>query len=309
MATKTAQKPAARAPAPQQKGSTRPPQQEQRAPSREVARAGGTSNLPAGLAKRVAEDAGKGVSTKQEDNLVPLIYVLQPLSPQCLRGDPKQIKGAVPGDIWLRNAPEEIQVQHSEDDQGGIIFQHCYFSKDWVEWMPNRGGFAGRHPVRPAEAEQREEEAEDGTIRKVWRLENGNSVVETRYHVGYVHVPDRTPLPYTIPLTSTGHTVSKAWMFAMNGEQLPDGGGTMPAFALLWHLTTELKTKNNKSWFMLKVTKHGYVESEEDYDRGLALHDAFSIGAKDIEAEGDEVDSPSTAGTAGESGDERDDAM
>jgi hypothetical protein len=37
---------------------------------------------PAFLADRIKADAGKGVSSSQADNIVPLIYILQALSPQ-----------------------------------------------------------------------------------------------------------------------------------------------------------------------------------------------------------------------------------
>jgi hypothetical protein len=234
------------------------------------------TSLSAALLKRASNDTGKGVSTLQEDNLIPLVYVLQPLSPQALKKTEKYIEGAEAGDIWLRNAADPIV---KGDD--GMVFQPCYFNKDWVEWMPDRGGFVGRHLDRPDEAVQEDVEGDDGQTRQVWRLPNGNQVVETRYHIGFVLRDGEPPLPYTIPLSSTGHSVSKAWMFAMNSEQLPDGG-TMPPWMVLYRLTTKMRTKNDKNWFQLEVTKEGYISTEEEYERGLALHDAFASGAKKV---------------------------
>ena len=69
---------------------------------------GTKSALPAALAAMMEKDAGKGVSTAQEDNLVPLIYVLQTNSPQVNKRDERYIEGAEPGDLWLRNAPQPI---------------------------------------------------------------------------------------------------------------------------------------------------------------------------------------------------------
>src|SRR6202035_3091033 len=57
---------------------------------------------PAALADRMKADAGRGVSTAQEDNQVPLIYVLQPLSPQVDKRSEQYVEGAEPGDLWLR---------------------------------------------------------------------------------------------------------------------------------------------------------------------------------------------------------------
>src|SRR5262245_29613295 len=80
--------------------------------------------------------AGAGLSKAPEDNLIPLIYILQAGSPQAKKGDPDRIEGAEAGDFWLRNAPKPIIK--SED---GIWFQLCNVTKCFVEWQPNRGGF------------------------------------------------------------------------------------------------------------------------------------------------------------------------
>jgi hypothetical protein len=236
---------------------------------------------PAALMSRMQADAGKGVSTDQADNLVPLIYLLQANSPQAVRGHAKEIKDARAGDIWLRNAPEGDQILSGDD---GLVFQPCYFQKDWVEWAPKRAGFVDRHPQRPEIAELEDVEGDDGQVRKMWRMPNGNTVVETRYHAGFAVLPDGRALPYTIPLSSTGHTVSKAWMFAMNSEALPDGTKA-PSFAILYRLTPKLRSKNNNSWYQYEVSKVGWVETEAEYERGLALYEAFASGEKRIEEE------------------------
>lgn len=237
--------------------------------------------LPAVLAGRMAEVAGKGVSTAQEDNLVPLIYVLQDNSPQCRKKDPAYIEGAEAGKIWMRNAA----VPFADE----IMFQPCHFSKEWVEWIPRAkgGGIVGRHPECPRNAELVEIE-EDGNVKEVWKLPNGNEVVETRYHAGYVIREGQPPLPYIIPLKSTGHSVSKAWMFAMNGKLLADGKKA-PSFACVYKLRTVYKSKNNNSWWMFEINDADtqWVATVEDFERGLALHEAFTSGEKKAELEED----------------------
>ena len=81
------------------------------------------AGLPAHLAGLVEADAGKGVSTASEDNIIPLVYLLQPLSPQCMRGNADQIEGAQPGDIWLRGSA----VQEIVSGEKGIVVQPCDF--------------------------------------------------------------------------------------------------------------------------------------------------------------------------------------
>ena len=274
MATQTKSKPQQKASAPQQR------QEESKKQSTELATRERKA-LSAAIADRIRDDAGKGVSTDMADNLVPLIYVLQANSPPAMRGHARYIQGAEAGDMWLRNAPEEDQIVKSDE---GFVFQPCGFYKEWVEWQPERKGFAGRHPTRPDIAEMQDVEGDDGKMRSAWCMPSGNRVVETRYHFGIVHPDDGRRFQYVIPLSSTGHTVSKAWMFSMNQETDAEGN-KLPAFALLYRLKTSLKSKDNHNWYQYDVSKEGYVETVEDYERGLALHEAFASGAKRADEE------------------------
>jgi hypothetical protein len=226
---------------------------------------------PAELANRFAADAGKGLSTDQADNMVPLIYVLQSNSPQAKKGDPNRIDGAEAGDFWLRNAT----VIKGEE---GLLFQNCYFDKDFVEWQPDRGGFVGRHRDMPADAVKEVDPSNENKI--TWVRSNGNEVVETRYHVGRILNCD-PPLAYILPFASTGHSVSRSWMFMMNSKQFE--GSKVPAFARSYRLKTKVKTKGPHSWFMVTVEDGDWV-STEDYAAGEALYNAFNTGAKVAEA-------------------------
>jgi hypothetical protein len=228
---------------------------------------------PAELANRFAIDAGKGLSTDQADNMVPLIYVLQAGSPQVKKGDPSRIEGAEAGDFWLRNATDPIIK--GED---GLLFQHCYFDKDFVEWQPNRGGFVARHRDMPDDVTKEVDPNNENKI--IWVRTNGNEVVETRYHVGRILNCD-PPLAYILPFASTGHTVSRSWMFMMNSKQFQ--GNKVPAFARSYRLKTKVKTKGPNSWFMVTVEDGNWV-SAEDYAAGEALYNAFNSGAKVAEA-------------------------
>src|SRR5262252_8802325 len=109
------------------------------------------TNMPAGMMERMQADAGKGLSTKAEDNIVPIITVLQPLSPQLQRSSTKYISSAMAGDIMMKNAANPIIKGES-----GIIFQPCYFMKEWVEWVPRTsgGGFVARHEQCPEDVKE-----------------------------------------------------------------------------------------------------------------------------------------------------------
>jgi hypothetical protein len=227
---------------------------------------------PSFLGAAASADAGKGVSTDQADNLIPLIYVLQPLSPVCNKRDPSYIEGAEPGALWLKNSANPIV-----DGETGFVFQPCFFSKDWVEWVPRDagGGYAGRHATLPKEAKELRDPKNPQKVKYV--MPNGNECIETRYHAGYV-LTDNGPLPYVIPMSSTAHTASRGWMFMMNGKRL--GGNKLPSWACTYRLKTKQKSNAAGTWFTWDIIDEGYVPDQETYDAGKALFDAFNSGAK-----------------------------
>jgi len=243
------------------------------------------NSVPSFLQERISADAGKGVSNLAEDNLVPLIYVLQAQSPQCNKRSPEYVQDAEAGSIWLRNSG--LAAVNGEE---GVIFQPCYFSKDWVEWVPRTagGGYVGRHDDRPSEAVEKPDPQNPNKTN--WTLPNGNTVVETRYHVGYVIQEDGSAFPYVIPMSSSGHTVSRGWMFLMNGKQM--GGARAPSWACLYRLKTKERTNAAGTWFTWDVTDAGWVQTEAEYNRGADLNEAFASGSKKMDAETAEVSDP-----------------
>jgi len=219
--------------------------------------------------------AGKGISDRQEDNIVPLIYLLQSNSPQTQKGSEKYVKGATGGSIWLRNASEDGLYDGDE----GMLFQPCYFNVCWIEWLPNRGGFVARHTTRPEEAVLTDFDREDGSVGKRWEMPNGNTVQESREYAGFVMSGDSDPQPYTIPFGGTNITVAKQWMTAMRSEKLPSGNRA-PLFANMYRIKTKLRTRGKFSWFTYSIEKEGPVKSAKDIERGNTLAEAFATGIK-----------------------------
>jgi|KBSSwiStaDraftv2_1062776.scaffolds.fasta_scaffold07344_3 hypothetical protein len=248
-----------------------------------------TANAPT-LAPRRGSGEARGVSTAQEDNIVPLIYVLQGLSPQVSKRNDSYIEGAEPGDIWLRNAPEPV-VKGAE----GLIFQPCYFYKHWVEWIPREagGGFMGTHATMPAAAKKVEDDEDPNLVKYV--MPNGNEVKETRYHVGLVYT-DHGSLPYVIPLSGSGHTVSRTFMSLM-ANKLDESGQRYDSFEFKYKLTTKLRKNKKGEWFVFEPADFERANDEE-FAKGQDLYNAFAAGIKKADAEVD-------VGSAGDKSTER----
>lgn len=239
------------------------------------------------LDEMMERGGGRGVSTDQADNITPLIYILQSQSPQVLKRNPAYIQGAEAGCIWLRNVANPI-VSGEE----GIIFQPCFFTKDWVEWIPRDagGGFVGKHLQLPRDATR-----DDRVTNKPrFVMPNGNELRETRYHMGYVYGHADAPLPFVIPMSSSGHTISKSWMGLQNAKRTK-GGKRADAFAYLYSLKTRLRTNAQGEWFTWDIGDYSQVSSIEDYRRGEELYEYFKEGKLVAETplhdEGEEIQS------------------
>lgn len=252
----------------------------------------GGIDVPDYLRDQVQEDQGKGVSTRAEDNIVPLVYVLQTNSPQVNRRHESYIEGAEPGDIWLRGAPQPIVK-----GQEGFLCQPCWFDQDIVEWVPrdDGGGFIGRHRSFPKETIKTEDPESPGVFR--YSLPNGHELKETRYHVVRVFTKQGLIMPYVIPMTGTGHSVSRQWMFQMTSK-LTAQGKPIPSFACLYLVKTKFRKNKKGEFFTLDVHDGGFVKTPRDYQLGKELHESMASGEKKIEedsvatGEGSSADAP-----------------
>lgn len=264
------------------------PEAEQKAVAVQETRPGGP---PAHLAARLAASEGRGVSTAREDNVVPLLYVLQKGSPQTDERGDAYVRGAKAGELWVRGSEGVIS------GTTGVVVQPCAFLRCWIEWGPKRGdGFKARHADRPDAAEEKETRDDQGRPQMQWVMPSGNIVVETREH--YVLVGHDA---LVIPFTSTGHTVSREWMALMNRFR-DERGRPLDSFARQYRLTTVRKEKDGNTWYVIKAVDAGWVGSAEQYDLGLALHQAVMAGEKVAEAPSEDDRAPDKG--RGDGGDE-----
>ena len=246
----------------------------------------GSTAIPDHLREALAESTGLGVSTSQDDNIIPMVYLLQKGSPQVDERDDDYVDGAKPGEIWLKGSLNPIR-----SGSDGILFQPCAFEKFWVEWKPNRGGYVNRHKHCPADAEEITVKNDKGEDVQVWARPNKNQLVETRYHYGFVGAE-----PYVIPMSSTQHTVSRTWMSLMN--QFKDArGNPLDSCAKLYRLTTVRREKDGNNWFVFKVDDGGWATVEQ-YRAGLAFGKAILAGEKRADIDGEAADADADDGSS-----------
>ncbi len=229
--------------------------------------------MPEELLSMTEQDAGKGVSFKQEDQLIPLIYVLQSNSPGVDKRGDTYIEGAEPGHFWLRNSLHPIA-----SGIDGIPAIPCGMRRVWIEWLPNRGGFVTRHDVSPEDMVSKAVIGDDGRERQVLMRPNGNVIQDTREF--YVLVGDQ---PYVLPCTGTKHSFARQWQTMFHQFRHPKTNEVMPSFARKYRLTTVPSQNALGKWFALKFEDQGFVTTPE-YRAARTFNQAMESGEKKAEA-------------------------
>lgn len=222
------------------------------------------------------QEAGRGLSMKAEDSIVPIVYVLQDQSPQVKKRDPKYVDGAEPGSLFLRG------VNKVFDGKTGFLFQPAIFAKDFVEWIPrdNGGGYVGRHDSMPEDATLVEDPKNPN--KKSYVRKNGNEIVETRYYYGML-IDEETGerMPVVLAFSSSGHTVARNWMALMKAQKTKSGR-PRPAYGCVYRVTTVERSNSAGNWFVINPEFHANIEDIDPalYTEGRDFCQSIEMGTR-----------------------------
>lgn len=168
---------------------------------------------------------------------IPFIRVLQKLSPQLNKNKPEYIPGAEEGQFFNTLTKE---VYGSSMEIVVLRFDHVY-----IEWKPDRGGFAGAHD--PANAERLAVKKTFGA----WETKDGNSLQENYVYLLLI-VGREKDGPVVYSMFSSGIKVAKELNRLMLTHLLEDGTRAKPYY-LVWNLSTEYAENNQGSWYKPKI--------------------------------------------------------
>lgn len=245
--------------------------------SKEVA----TTNKKTAVASKVdiellmEQDAGKGVSTDMADNVIPLLKVVQSLSPVALKQKPEYVKGAEAGRIIARG--EKVTW---DGEKEGIRVVPCYYERIWLEWGPARGdGLRGRHPKgtdnTPNELGAVQKPNDQGKMR--WVLPNGNVLQDNRQHVVLLLDKYDDPTPFVIGMAGSNISTSRNWHPMMNKKKTPKGRKAA-SFSHVYELTTVARSNDDGDWFMWEVSDLDEQVTPEVYLLARQIEADFSGG-------------------------------
>jgi hypothetical protein len=215
------------------------------------AKASGGAKLPAkrydwkGMSGRGLDQVGA------HDILTSQIGIIQPLSPQLQKSKPEFIKGAKAG-MYVDKATKKIYET--------IEFVPCYYATKFIEWKPNRGGFAHDWGTDRGVMNKTRRKGEDD-----YRdyLQNGNYVAETKTFWGY-NIEDE-PIASFFPLAYTQVKPAKDLISALRRQMGTDENGEKfpaPIFYKSVILKTAERSNEKGEWFVMDWEWGRELESE-----------------------------------------------
>lgn len=246
----------------------------------------GNTQLPAHMLADMEANAGLGNSADSRDNVLPFLAVLQSNSPQVNPEEPDYIEGARAG-MFLNTATGEIY-----DGKTGVVVIACGFQKNYVEWKPNRGGYADTHAfdvelVKKLGAHK----VKNDQGKEIIVLRNGNEIVETAYTFVLLN-----GLPMVIGAASTALGPMRKWMSYRRAQRLPSGKD-MPSFGKFYRLTTSYQKNDKGSWYSWAFKDEGFVMDQVQYEVAkefaiLCAKGEVQIGRPDEFATGQSGEAP-----------------
>lgn len=256
------------------------------------------------MLKAMGGDAGRGVSTRAEDVIVPLIYILQSQSPQALRQKAEYIDGAIAGNFWYRGTKTVV------DGDEGMPVVLCHMSTKWIEWAVERGpgSLRGRYDKKPSDA-QWEPDPKDPRTGK-WMMPSGDTYVAETKEMVVICV--ETGDAYVLPCSGSNIGTARAWNTACGRKRVPSTDAKSPLWGYVWRLKTVAKSNDKGDWFGLAFEEE--TDGEEQiltwsldggklYKAARQLNADFEAGLKQSD-QGEELYDDDTASTSEEQEDE-----
>lgn len=220
------------------------------------------------------------------DVKLPIITILQDLSPQVKKTKPEFIEGAEVGEICNPAVGDTFEE---------ITFLPCAYKMNILEWLPNRNGLVTSHGSDRSILSRCEPDPQTGKP----TLKNGNIIMEHAEWYILNLTANKTGRRELMSLTWSQMNPSRKLMTAITNEQLelPSGETVQaPLWFRTWKATTAPKTaKNGKDISMIWVFSPGKPVLE--YDKTGDLLQAAKNFHKVVmsgEVTGDHQDEPIT---------------
>lgn len=222
----------------------------------------------------LVNDSGMGPQMGLDDLGLPYIYLLQPMSPQANRADPRAISGAEPGMFY-----NHITLEVFEGAEQGLMVVPCYYERKFVEWMDRDkgGGWIADHHI---DSGINQHCTPDDKKRLRLNSNPDHLIVETAYqYVLLANVPTGQWEQVCIPLKSTGLKANRRINKLISDSVIPGTTKPAPRFLFPYQIRSVGEQKDNNFFFNFDVERLPTTVNREVYQAAKRYHDAIASGA------------------------------
>lgn len=256
-------------------------------------------NYSADMLSAVEGMENLGYSEKSEDSMIPILAILQDNSAEVKKKHSKHIEGAEAGDLIIRSIGRVIKMG---DTKPPVVLQPAGFDHVWVEWQgePGEGAPVAQYPFDDRPKEATEVADPQNADRTMWRMPNGNRLVDTRYHYCNLLDDDGSVIPIVVPMGGTNHSTSRSWTAQMKQHRIPGRAAKAPSFFRQYGLKTRFKQRGEQSWYNYTVDDLGWIVDNNILEAGLSLLQAVTEQRvkAEVEAAAEEAGNSAMAGDA-----------
>ncbi len=198
--------------------------------------------------------AGQGTENLDTGSKMPLIRLLQDLSPQIKKSKDEYIEGAETGDLVY--APTDTILEQPAE------FIPCYTQSVYTEWVPRDqgGGIVGTHPLSIVG----HRDYKKGVKRQYDEWLGDNELKYTTYYFILIKVDGKWEKA-VIPFTSSQLTVARRLTQSISKFRYEGMDINPPIYAQAWKLSSVVETsKSGNDYFNFKVDDPRVLDFESD---------------------------------------------
>ncbi len=200
------------------------------------------AGLPAEI--NFVEDMSGGFeNVTSKDFKIPIVRVLQAMSPEVDEDNPKYVEGSKAGSLY------NISTKEAFDGKEGIWVIPCAYHKKWVEFVPRDlgGGYVDEYEPNDLIV-KKSVKADKGTNKII--KETGNTLTETGYFPCLqVNLEDGTYDEIVITVSSSAWNFAKDWLNVMRKKTIinPKTGRPFPNPPAFWSHMYRVGSKTVKN--------------------------------------------------------------
>jgi len=202
------------------------------------------------MAQMIQDSDDYGHSVDQEDIITPRLKLIQALSPELKKADPKYIEGIEAGDMI-----EALSKQVFKADEG-LLFIPIKNIVNYLEWqgigsnsklINNYGGDATFY-LKQKSANQIDDKG------KVKGTKSDSRVIKTYNFYGFIYdTSTRSVSPLVIPMSGSKSKIAKGFNSVISMRCDQTSGKRLPAFAGIYRIKSTPETYNGESYLNYEI--------------------------------------------------------